>query len=58
MMNMDIYKIDDQSPEALKFLFSISCILSLQDKSLLQELSTHEDEGIRKAVELNPNSSK
>lgn len=57
-MNLDIYKIDDQSPEALKFLFSISCILSLQDKSLLQELSTHEDEGIRKAAELNLNLNK
>lgn len=57
-LNLDIYQIDDYSPEALKFLFSISCILSLRDKSLLQELSTHNDEGIRKAVELNPNSNK
>ena len=57
-MNLKIHEIDYQLPEAMIFLFSISCILSLQDKSLLQELSTHEDEGIRKAVELNPNSSK
>ena len=57
-LNLDIYQIDDYSPEALKFLFSISCILSLQDQSLLQELSTHGDEGIRKAVELNLNSKR
>jgi hypothetical protein len=57
-MNLKIHEIDDQLPEAMIFLFSISCILSLQDKSLLQELSTHDDEGIRKAVELNPNSNK
>ena len=57
-MNLKIHEIDYQLPEAMIFLFSISCILSLQDKSLLQELSTHDDEGIRKAVELNPNSNK
>lgn len=57
-MNLKIHEIDYQLPEAMIFLFSISCILSLQDKSLLQELSTHNDEGIRKAVELNPNSNK
>jgi hypothetical protein len=57
-LNLDIYKIDDQLPEAFIFLFSISCILSLQDQSLLQELSTHSDEGIRKAVELNLNSKR
>jgi hypothetical protein len=61
-MNLDIQEIDEWSiegnHESRIFLFSISCILTLQDKTLLKELSTHEDKGIRKAVELNPNSNK
>jgi len=61
-MNLDIHEIDEWSIEGNResriFLFSMSCILTLQDKALLKELSTHEDKGIRKAVELNPNSNK
>lgn len=54
-MNLDIHEVDEHSTQATIFLFSISCILTLQDKSLLQKLSAHSDEGIRKAVELNLN---
>lgn len=54
-MNLNIHKIDYLLPEALIFLFSISCILSLQDKSLMERLYRHNDPGIRKSVELNPN---
>jgi hypothetical protein len=47
---------NDISDKLMVFLHTIACILTLQDRNLLKDLSAHSDEGIRKAVELNTNS--
>ena len=47
---------NDISDKSMVFLHTIACILTLQDRNLLKDLSAHSDEGIRKAVELNANS--